>query len=103
MDLVFLAKLKLNGLDKTILVGLFNETKKWITESNQVGVPPRITAQELHKILQMDDGSSNTEVSWSVQILLDLGLIERSENKIALTQTGRLYGALLTKQIQVHD
>jgi hypothetical protein len=96
-----LAKLKLNGLEKAIVTALYTATKHWITESNQISESFKLTANELHQMLKENGGQFETEISWSVQILLDLDLIEKNENKIALTKTGRLYGAFMNKELSI--
>lgn len=95
-----IAKLKLNTVEKSIVQVIYRKTKAFIMESNLIGEPVQLTATEVSQALKDDFSLSINEMSWSVQLLLDLELINRTENKIELTQKGRLYGAFMAKDIQ---
>jgi hypothetical protein len=98
-DLFVLVGLKLGSKEKVIVEVLYELTKSWITESNEVGKAFAVTASELIEKLE-DTGK---EISWSVQLLLDLELIQKTENKIELTRSGRLYGAILSKDLLIES
>lgn len=92
-------KLKLGSSEKLILQTLYLKTKKFIIESNRVGETFKMTAPELTQALGEGGQAIGTELSWYVQFLLDLEFIKRIENKIELTQKGRIYAAFLAKEI----
>ncbi len=91
-----LAALKLVNKEKLIIEALYQKTKSWISESNQINEPLRLTAKEMIELIE-----GETEISWSVQLLIDLGLINKVDNTVELTPEGRIYGALLAKDLQV--
>jgi len=97
---VDISKLKLNTVEKSIVQVLYRKNKTFVSENNQIDEPVYLTASEVSQALKDEFSLAINEMSWSVQLLLDLELINRHENKIALTTKGRLFGACLSKDIQ---
>jgi hypothetical protein len=94
-----LKDLKLATIEKHFLQVLYRRTKLHIKETNLIEDFVSLTSDEIKRDLLSEFGIQSDELSWTLQLLLDLSLVERVQNKVSLSKTGRIYTAFLEKDL----